>query len=83
MFGSLSRTPSQHSTACVVEPRSFGVEWVLGLAFAEEGNTEGREMLAGWIDAHIACGLLGTFELQEGNVLLICSITSVRSVLVS
>lgn len=27
------------------------VEWDLGLAFAEESNTEGQEMLAGWINA--------------------------------
>lgn len=34
-----------------MEPRSLGVQWDLELAFAEEGNTEGREMLVGWIDA--------------------------------
>lgn len=32
---------------------------------------------------HMACGLPVKLEQQAGNVLLICSITSVRSVLVS
>lgn len=78
-----SRTHGQSAPRVPGSRAGFWWGGTHGRQVVEQGCTAREHWLTSQWTLHMACGLPVKLEQQAGNVLLICSITSVRSVLVS